>query len=105
MAGNKPAELRADLEELLTIAANIAALEGRLRSQTEKVADDASWCYLDKWHAAVQGSVSAIEAAVDRHRRLDFEMLDLCHQVQDAIEVLDAAHERHERQQPAAVRG
>ena len=93
----KAAQLAAELESLLGIAAEYAGLEDRLERKARKIessdwqfADDAPSHYL----TAVEAQVSRALAASTGESGSVLDALDVCQHIQDALDVLKFAMER-----------
>ncbi len=89
------------LEELLALAADLAAMEDRL----ERAAKDEAWteggtCLLDavpsKFYDATRGEIEGAlrDASGDGKRESCLTSLEVCQSIQDAIDVLKFAMER-----------
>jgi transposase len=91
-----PAQLLAELQELVRLATQYAALESRIESKAKEL-EESDWIpgIPSRFRKAVYGAIAgALEDAQGGDGSSDFDGLQLCASVQDAIEVLAFAVER-----------
>ena len=90
------AQLHEELQELLRLATQYAALESRIESKAKGL-EESDWIpgIPSRYGHAVFGAIAAaLENAQGEHGNSDFDGLQLCASIQDAIEVLAFAVER-----------
>ncbi len=94
-----PEQFRDELEALLGLAVDYAALEDRIERKAAEL-EQADWLmemggrYINAVGSEVRG---ALEDAKGEHGHSDFTGLQLCQSIQDAIDVLTFAIERDDR--------
>ncbi len=94
-----PGQFRDELEALLDLAVDYAALESRIERKEGEL-EHADWLmgmgtrYINAVGSEVRG---ALEGAKGEHEHSDFTAVQLCQSIQDAIDVLDFAINRDDR--------
>jgi hypothetical protein len=94
-----PAQFREELEQLLQLATQYAALESRIESKALEI-EQADWVaefdsrFLDAVVAQVR---HALNAAKGESGHEGYTALDVCQDIQDAVDVLKFAMEKDDR--------
>jgi hypothetical protein len=94
------AELQRALEELLGVAAQYAGLEDRLQRKAAEL-EAVEWQFAEdrppSFAAAIEAEVGKALAAAKGESGSELDALDICQQIQDALDVLTFAMERDDR--------
>jgi hypothetical protein len=94
-----PAQFREELEGLLKLAVDYAALESRIESKAKEL-EQLDWImeFDSNFVSAVGAQVrEALDAAKGQHGCSDYAALDLCQDIDDAIALVKFAIERDDR--------